>query len=147
MKRLLIVPAFLLFFLNSVLAQWSGSTDQANAEAASGQVTGSFGMPSTDYGTASNPLLGGIPQHEPISGVLTLSLSSALQRGLRYNLGALLSEQSVLATRSTRILALSQLLPRLTAGIFGKAAAGKSGCIWIPGIPRREINRWSLQRF
>jgi len=70
-----------------------------------------------DFSGSQNPLLGGIPQGEPANAVLQLSLSEAIQRGLRYNLGSLLSAQSVESARGVRLRALSQLLPKITTGL------------------------------
>ena len=48
---------------------------------------------------------------------MPLSLSEALKRGLSYNLGAALSTEQVRTARGTRLIALSQLLPQLNAGV------------------------------
>jgi outer membrane protein TolC len=112
MTRFLFVPAMMLMFLGTVLAQVSGAPGRAGGRASSAMNT-----PATDFGSTQNPLLGGIPQGQPTSGVLPLSLSEALKRGLSYNLGALLSTQSIRATRGARLLALSQLLPKVTMGL------------------------------
>jgi outer membrane protein TolC len=84
----------------------------------------------------SGQMLGGVPQGNP-TGTLQLSMSEAIKRGLNYNLGALLSAQSVQAAKGARILALSQLLPKANAGLtevqqqINLAAMGFTG---FPGI-------------
>ena len=99
------------------LAQRGGlSNSEGQAATASGLMAGA-GSPSSDLNGGKNPLLGGIPQGEPTGSILPLSLSEALSRGLKHNLGARLSQESVSATRGARLLALSQLLPKVTAGV------------------------------
>jgi outer membrane protein TolC len=70
-----------------------------------------------DLGGTQNPLLGGIPTGKPTGGVMPLSFSEAIKRGLSHNLGTVMSEQSLQATRGARLLALSQLLPKVSAGV------------------------------
>ncbi len=110
MTRFLFVPVMMLMFLGAALAQVSGTPG-------AGLASSAMNTSAIDFGSSQNPLLGGIPQGQPTGGVLPLSLSEALKRGLSYNLGAMLSTQSVRATRGARLLALSQLLPRVTAGL------------------------------
>ncbi len=50
-----------------------------------------------------------------VPGVLTISLQDAIDRGLKQNLGALLSSQDVEAARGTRWQQLSALLPHVSA--------------------------------
>ncbi len=63
-----------------------------------------------------SPFLGSIPSGKATSGVVPVSLKDAIERGLRYNLGLLLDEQSTRAQRGARWQALSHLLPHLTTG-------------------------------
>jgi outer membrane protein TolC len=53
---------------------------------------------------------------EPVPGVLQLSLQDAVDRGLKQNLGALLSNADIRAARGQRWEQLSSLLPHVTAG-------------------------------
>ena len=48
-------------------------------------------------------------------GILPISLQDAIDRGLKQNLGALLSSQDMTAARGTRWQELSALLPHVTA--------------------------------
>jgi outer membrane protein TolC len=79
-----------------------------------------------------------VPSGPATSEVLTLSLSAAIDRGLAQNLGLRLGEQGVRSADAGRRLALSNLLPNLTAGAFESSqqvnlkAYGFSG---IPGVP------------
>jgi len=84
-------------------------TQPANAQPG---VQGIEGLIST--GT-QNPFLGSNPSGEPTPGVLQLSATDAIDRGLRYNLGLLLSSDQTEAVRGARYRALADLLPNVTA--------------------------------
>jgi outer membrane protein TolC len=113
MKRFLSIVAMMFFFWETAMGQEPGMAGQGTQRTAA--ATGA--VPVFMAGSAQSPLLGGLPTGQPAAGTLPLSLSDAIKRGLKYNLGAVLSEQSTEATRGARILALSELLPRLTVGI------------------------------
>lgn len=76
--------------------------------------TGTSAPPLSSATGQQNPFLGGVPSGAPTPGVLKLSLLDAIQRGLRYNLGLLLSLDQAEAARGARWKALSELLPNLT---------------------------------
>ena len=85
-----------------------------------------------------DPYLGGVPAGEAIPTALSLSLEDAVGRGLRQNLGGLLSSDALSGAQGERWRALSALLPNLTtATSFGvrqndlKAIIG----ITVPGHP------------
>ena len=85
-----------------------------------------------------NPYLGGVPTGTVIPTALSLSLEDAVARGLRQNLGGLLSSDAISGARGERWRTLSALLPNLTtATSFGvrqndlKTAIG----ITVPGHP------------
>jgi outer membrane protein TolC len=59
--------------------------------------------------------LGGVPQEKKTTEVLRLSLADAIKNGLRYNLGALVSDLSVEAARAARLSTLSRLRPQVSA--------------------------------
>jgi outer membrane protein TolC len=94
----------------------------------------------TLYGQSEpqNPYLGGVPTGTASPTALPLSLEDAVTRGLRQNLGGLLSADAESGARGERWRALSALLPNLTtATSFGvrqndlKAIIG----ITVPGHP------------
>src|SRR5260370_12057223 len=58
---------------------------------------------------------GSVPSAAPSSEPLSLSLDEALKRGLRYNLGAINSMQSLRQAQGESIAALSPLLPNLSS--------------------------------
>jgi outer membrane protein TolC len=87
---------------------------------------------------SQNPLAGSVPAKlEP--GILQISLANAIERGLRQNLGALLSSEDIRSARGERWSQLSKLLPNVTtqsnvvASQLDLATLGFSGV--IPGIP------------
>lgn len=87
---------------------------------------------------SDNPYLGGVPVGTASATALSLSLEDAVARGLRQNLGGLLSTDVVTDVRGERWRTLSELLPNVTtATSFGvhqidlRAAIGRN----IPGVP------------
>jgi len=86
------------------------------------------------------PYLGGVPAGTASSTPLRLSLDDAVVRGLRQNLGGLLSSDAVSGAHGERWQALSALLPNLTTGtsfsvhqVDLKATIGIK--IPVPGVP------------
>ena len=83
-------------------------------------------------------LQGGVPTGQATQGEIALSLTEAIERGLRYNLGAILGGAAVAGASGARKEALADLLPQLRAGvvesrqIINLAAYGFTG----PGIPQ-----------
>lgn len=111
--------------------------------AASSRGAVSYGAPAVSAPDTSdlqmqNPYLGGIPTGKASQTALSLSLEDAVARGLRQNLGGLLSSDAVSGAQGERWRALSALLPNLTTRTsFGvrqidlKADIGLD----IPGVP------------
>ncbi|MBZ5644597.1 MAG: TolC family protein [Acidobacteriia bacterium] len=64
-------------------------------------------------GSVSPPASAGVPADQPVK----LSLDDALQRGLRYNLGAVLSLQDSLHAQGAVIASRADLLPNLSTGL------------------------------
>lgn len=85
------------------------------------------------------PYLGGVPAGEASAQPLALTLSDAMARGLKQNLGVLAQEQGVRLAGGARWQALSGLLPRVdghvseTRQTVNLAAFGFSG---FPGVPQ-----------
>ncbi len=118
MKRFLSIPVTILLFGVSALAQRPGqSAAGSEYSSASSQAGAASAMSAADVGDMQNPLLGGIPTGKPTGGVIPISLSEAVKRGLNYNLGAVLSDEKVRATGAARRIALSRLLPQVSAGL------------------------------
>jgi outer membrane protein TolC len=64
-----------------------------------------------------SPFGGGTPQGEPTAETLQLTAADIMHRALEYNLGVLLSEQSVTHAGGARRMALSDLLPNINAHV------------------------------
>jgi len=64
-----------------------------------------------------NPYLGSVPTGAPTGTVLQLSLSEALDRGLKHNLGLIESDVATRTTRAERLRSLNELLPNVNASI------------------------------
>ena len=90
--------------------------------------------PAVTGSSAQNPFLGSTPQ-KPVPGVLNLSLQDALQRGLRYNLGLLLSNQGQRQAEGARLGARSRLLPDITTRTSYTAQQVNLATFGIPPIP------------
>ncbi|MGH9758294.1 MAG: TolC family protein [Candidatus Acidiferrales bacterium] len=76
---------------------------------------------STQTSPASAPVQNSFSGSVPgklVPGVLPLSLSDAIERGLKQNLGVLLSSQDIRAARGAKWKELSALLPQVTASPF-----------------------------
>ena len=117
-KRVFGFPAMILVFCGSIFAQMPRFSGQGTPETpAAGPTSPAMNAQAFDVGGTQNPFLGGIPTGERTPGVMPLSFSEALKRALDYNLGTILSAQSLQAARGVRMLALSQLLPKVTTGV------------------------------
>jgi outer membrane protein TolC len=62
-------------------------------------------------------LFGSISQGAPASGTVQLSIADAIDRALKYNLGGIIGEQETRISTAARIRALSELLPKVDAGV------------------------------
>src|SRR5205807_6719944 len=97
----------------SVLAQSSASEVQVTVPASPASVSGALGTRS--------PFLGSVPTGTLSGAVLPLSLSDALDRGLKYNLGLIESDVRTRAARAERLRNLSELLPNISASVSQSA--------------------------
>jgi outer membrane protein TolC len=90
---------------------------------------------------AQNASVTGSVSSGPASdGVLRLSLRDAINMALRYNLGAIESGENTKIARGQRLIALSSLLPHVSAGVTENVeqenlTALGLGAVKIPGIP------------
>jgi outer membrane protein TolC len=94
-------------------------------------VLGLFPMAASAFGQSGSPIVtpgngslrtqgafqGSVSSGAPSSQPLSLSLDEALQRGLRYNLGAINSQQSFRQAQGETIVALSELLPHFNSSL------------------------------
>lgn len=94
----------------------TGATAQLPAAPAEARPAPASAAPAFSISSDSqNPFLGSRAEGQPTPGVLQLSLLDAIDRGLRHNLGLLLSEQQTEYARGQRWRALSDVLPTLNA--------------------------------
>jgi outer membrane protein TolC len=80
--------------------------------------TGSTSIPNAPQPSlpaAQSPFAGSVAS-EPVAGVVRISLQDAIDRGLKQNLGVLLSNADIRSSRGQRWEQLSELLPHVTAG-------------------------------
>jgi len=96
----------LLAFALTILFSVTGVVAQNSAPAPSISLPGS-----------QSPFTGSEPEGKATPEVLQLSLQEAIDRGLRNNLGLLLSGDQTLMTRGERWKQLSNLLPNLSARV------------------------------
>src|SRR5579863_5671549 len=89
----------LLFCVTSVVAQNSAPT------------------PSISLPGSQSPFTGSEPEGKATSEILQLNLQDAIDRGLRTNLGLLLSGDQTITARGERWKQLSNLLPNLSARV------------------------------
>jgi outer membrane protein TolC len=83
----------------------------------------------------ASPFLGSVPQGKATGEELPLTLSDAIESGLKYNLGTLLSSQGVRAARGAHVVALGKLMPNLSAGATESAQQINLAGFGFPGLP------------
>lgn len=102
-------PKYTLLFAVGLLYAATAAFAQSEAPSTPG-----YGIPGTE---GQSPYGGSVPG-KTVPGVLPLSLQDAIDRGLRQNLGALLSNANIQAARGQRWEQLSALLPHVNAAPF-----------------------------
>ena len=100
----------------------------------------------TSYGTSQSSargqgdvFAGSVPSGPATSEVLHLTLHDAVNRALRYNLGTIESGENATIARGQRLLALSDLLPQVSAGVseyVEQTSVAVLGIKNVPQIPR-----------
>jgi outer membrane protein TolC len=105
-------------FLSSTLALLCLAAQSLHAQAApaDSQLVSPPSSVSSALGTES-PYLGSVPSGAPTGTVLQLSISDALDRGLKYNLGVIESDVATRTSRAERLRSLNELLPNVNASI------------------------------
>jgi outer membrane protein TolC len=106
------LTALCMALLAARLYGQSDSTATGPGTASYGATT--FAVQNTSDVQTQNPYLGGVPTGKSSSTAQSLSLEDAVARGLRQNLGGLLTSDSVSGAQGERWRALSALLPNLT---------------------------------
>jgi outer membrane protein TolC len=93
----------------------------ATAAAQNETTPGSSTLGQAIPGTLTSPYAGSVPT-KLVPGVLQLSLEDAINRGLKQNLGQLLSKADIRTARGQRWKELSDLLPHVTATPYVNAS-------------------------
>lgn len=118
----LVIAAFLLpFGAPSLGAQGLGSgsaSGSSQSAANSSAMNSGQAAPSTPPAQGQNSFSGSVPT-QLVPGVLPLSLQDAIGRGLKQNLGLLLSSADIGTARGQRWEQLSSLLPHISAAPYG----------------------------
>jgi outer membrane protein TolC len=94
-----------------------------------------------------SPYAGSIPSAQLTPGVMDISVEDAIDRGLKYNLGLVLSGDAAAQARAARLHDLSNILPHLSGGLLTsdmKANLVAEGFnLKIPGVPPMEAVRFT----
>ena len=94
--------------------------------------------PAATQNTGVTGVLGSVPSGPASNEILRLTLRDAINMALRYNLGAIESGENAQITRGQRLIALSNLLPQVSAGVSENVAQTSLvtlGVKHLPGIP------------
>ncbi len=128
-KRLAAVAGLAIVAVSSALAQAPPGGGSVSVPAGPIQIQ----QPQIDTSTYQ----GSVAPQQVTPGVLPLSLDDAIQRGLRYNLGLILTSQSVGSARGARLEELQALLPTVTGKIQEAVQETdlQAEGLRIPGIP------------
>jgi outer membrane protein TolC len=125
--------AALFFAWTCATAQTGPAMNSYSAGATESDTT----APSASMQQASgeSPFLGSAPAGAVQPGVMPLSLNDAINRGLKYNLGILMSDQATQQARGARIHALSKLLPQVSAGASETSEQINLKALGFPSFP------------
>jgi len=89
-----------------------------------------------------------VPSGAPTNELLHLALRDAITRALRYNLATIETGENARIARAQRLLALSKLLPQVSAGVSEHVEQTNLATfgLKLPGVPavigRTRIARW-----
>ncbi len=91
----------------------------------------------TSAAAQNSAVTGSVPGGAATNDVIRLSLQDAINMALRYNLGAIESGENVQITRGQRLIALSNLLPEVSAGVYENVAQTSLATFGfkLPGVP------------
>src|ERR1035438_4527181 len=106
------------FFLLSGVLICGAAMSLAQTESTHGSSSPGKAIPGTG---GVSPFVGSVPA-KVVPGVITLSLQDAINRGLKQNLGLLLSHADIRSARGQRWEELSALLPHVTAAPYAEAS-------------------------
>src|SRR5580700_10043919 len=92
----------------------------------------------TTAASQNTSVIGSVPSGPASNEVLRLTLRDAINMALRYNLGAIESGENAQITQGQRLIALSALLPQVSAGVsenVAQTSLATFGFKGLPGIP------------
>src|SRR6266436_3910200 len=91
----------------------------------------------TSAAAQNTAVTGSVPSGASSNEVIRLTLQEAVNMALRYNLGAIESGENVQITRGQRLIALSNLLPEVSAGAYENVAQTSLATFGfkLPGVP------------
>jgi outer membrane protein TolC len=104
---------FYAFLLISFTIQGPPLFAQTSSYSSSLSTTGATQIPTS----SQNPVFGSVAESKPTAGILPLTFREAIERALRHNLAALLSEYNTTAARGEKWKQLSELLPNVNASV------------------------------
>jgi len=119
----------------SLRAQTTGQPVLANTSSSSSSIPSPYQISTPQQGGSGYQ--GSVVDEKPVAGVLPLSLDDAVQRGLKHNLGYILSGVNTTNVNGSRLQELQALLPTVNASLkesvqqVNLAAEG----LRIPGFP------------
>src|SRR5579883_1274314 len=88
--------------------------------------------------TISPTVFGSVTQGTPSNETISLSISNAIDRALKYNLGPLIAGQETRVAAAERVRALSELLPKINVTVTGieqQIDLAAFGFTSFPGVP------------
>src|SRR6266478_10129724 len=98
------------------------------------------GYPTSRSASEGSGLTGSVPSGAPTNELLHLALRDAITRALRYNLATIETGENARIARGQRLLALSKLLPQVSAGASEHVEQIRSTAsileIWARGVSR-----------
>jgi outer membrane protein TolC len=119
-----------------------GSNSQQPSPAAGLGTGGSSSSSSAgvSMGLGQSDFQGSVPQGTASSTPLPLTLGDAITRGLRANLGLLVSQQSNNQSRAQRLRSLSALLPQIKGDIYETVLQENLAALGFTNFPGSSIN-------
>ncbi|MGH9713582.1 MAG: TolC family protein [Candidatus Acidiferrales bacterium] len=131
-----------IFFVNLAIVLPMAATSARAQSGTAATGPSSYGSttnsvtPSAASAQSQNPFTGSVPA-KLVPGVLQISLQDAIDRGLKQNLGLLLSNEDIRSSRGERCTQLSKLLPNLTTQSSVASSQTDLATLGItaPGIP------------
>jgi outer membrane protein TolC len=105
-----------------------------------GPAAAQVGRPPAQQLPPGSPFAGGVPQGEPTTDTLQLSVADVIHRALEHNLGVLMAEESKTHAGGARWIALSELLPNVNARVGESRQRNSLEAFGLPisetGLPR-----------